>query len=99
MKSIVFRHEYTKELLCNGVKVPWYLGLAYVRFDIMVYVMYPIPLNLLIRWGRDVLFFARRAPSYRESVEKKAYSRGLEDGAKSESIRQDYFYKRLTELL
>jgi|SRR5882762_245678 len=99
MRSIVFRREYTEEFLYSGFKFPWYLGLAYLRFDVMVYVMYPIPLNLFIRWGRDVLFFIKRAPSYREDIEKKAYSRGLEDGAKSERVRQDYFYKRLMELL
>lgn len=95
-KSTVFRQEITQELIYEGYVIPWWRGIAYKRYDIMTYVVYPIPFNLIVRWTYN---FWRRvrcfnSANYLEQIQKTSYDRGREDGIKSERARQNFMLEK-----
>ena len=65
-----------------GLRVPWYLGRAYRDYELRVIILYPIPLNWIVGWSRNLLYYLRLGPSARweKSIRDTAYQEGLEVG-------------------
>ena len=55
MKKILSHKDF-----CNGSKYPKGYGLAYRPFDSLTYVLYPIPINLLVKVSREIYFWLWR---------------------------------------
>lgn len=59
-----------KRLVRPCEMAPWGYGLAYREFNMNVAVCYPVPLNLVIRWARNLFFWlACPKPTYKELYE------------------------------
>ena len=65
-----------------GMRFPWYLGRAYRDYELRVTILYPIPLNWIVGWSRNLLYYLRLGPSARweKSIRDTAYQEGLEWG-------------------
>jgi hypothetical protein len=76
----------TQERMHDGYVKPWWWGLAYQDFLTNCFVIYPIPMNLIVRWSRDLFFLVKgyTLRGYRERIEKLAFVRGHQEGAASE---------------
>lgn len=81
------RNPFGRVEIGEGEVFPeWYYGLAYRDFVKHTAVLYPIPLNWIVRWGRNLLHFLA-VPQFEDYVEEEkleAYDVGYEDGRKFE---------------
>ncbi len=71
----------TKKEVYGGRMMPRGYGLAYQEFDRMVYIVYPIPLNLIIRLAHGIYWRLAQgiAPLYFESQVSKQSSANYKD--------------------
>lgn len=77
--------------------VPRFYGLAYREFDRLIWVCYPIPLNLIVRaifwvyWklvaGIKPLAIEKLVSSKQQEGYSKGYSQGMRDGEEHELMR------------
>ena len=82
---------------------PGYYGVAYREPSMKVTVLYPIPLNVLVGWIRNVwhLLLKGSGPSIRdkcvEVIQRDAFQRGVDRGrllGKEEGIKQGIEHER-----
>lgn len=67
-----------KRVVTEGEMFPRGYGLAWWKWETREAVCYPIPLNLGVRWGRDVYHWMRwRSATVRERELVRAYQAGL----------------------
>ena len=69
----------------EGELIPRWWGIAYRDFDRNAKVAYPIPLNFLVRWERDLRCWLMNVgrPGYRERIERRTYLRGRESAERA----------------
>ncbi len=79
-----------RRIVPEAVVVPWWLGLAYWRWDREEAVCYPIPVNLIVRWARNGYFWlkATHRPDWIRQQTQDRYDRGFHNGVLSELHRQ-----------
>lgn len=77
---IITSREYAE-----GARIPFWWGVSYLSWESDRAICYPIPLNLLIRWSRDLYYWikATRRFGWRDNQVIDAYARG-EDAGKIE---------------
>src|SRR3990167_6812057 len=71
--------------VAHGEAAPWWYGLAYYDPCRDYQIAYPIPVNLLVRWARDLLWLVRRG---KVSELAESYWQGRDD-AQAEWRDQD----------
>ncbi len=88
---LVTKIRYVQE----GEKLPWWLGLAYWEWSRPVAVCYPIPLNLLIRWSRNVYFWVKAShrPDWLANRLQEAHDAGFHKGIMHELRTQAEWLK------
>jgi hypothetical protein len=91
--EVVIKKIITRKAIMEGEKIPTFYGVAYRDFAMMQAVCYPIPLNWVVRWGRE-LYFRLSNPETNglEDAIHKAYGRGFDNGVASAryDIEQSY---------
>ena len=73
----------TKLQLVQGLKPPQFYGYSYIRYESLIYVFYPYPLNWVIRYTRMVWF----------SIVRMFDRVGLIDTARYEPLRWNDFFR------
>lgn len=67
--------------LRQGMKPPWYYGLAYCSVCTHHNICYPILFNWRVRFSRDLAFFLKMPNrGYYEKLEQKIFDTGYEKG-------------------
>ena len=89
-----------KEII-EGSIIPRFYGVAYVEWSRRVFVCYPVPLNLIVHWARELWFWLISGrQTKRESVEMLKYelSRSVDECIK---MRDELVLtkKRLSDLM
>jgi len=69
-----------KREIQQGEACVWWYGVAWEDFSRLVYVCYPIPINLILRWLRNIWSFAFYPKNHKE---KEAYQLGYKKGRES----------------
>lgn len=98
MKRII-----TDRAIFEGETMPPFYGIAYRDIAMRQAICYPIPLNWLVRWGRELYFALRGASgctlinpqmSGLEKMLDEAYRRGVLDGPnhKEDNFTGECFY-------
>ena len=67
-----------KREVAEGERLPWGYGVSYPLVTKPAWVIYPVPLNLLVRWARS--FYFMLACSTRMTMELQAYRLGYSNG-------------------
>jgi hypothetical protein len=67
--------------VAEGERPPWGYGAAYRLFTRPAWIAYPVPLNLFVRWTRN-LYFNVAMPAKRANIEQRAYDSGYDAGYK-----------------
>ena len=64
----------------EGYRYPWWLGFAWMELDTRNQIVFPIPFNWILRWGRNV-YYAIKFPKPHdiENAISMAYSQGIKD--------------------
>lgn len=75
--------------ITQGQIIPAWYGLAYRENHLDVQVCYPIPINLLVRWWHDLLWWMKRG---KEDALARAYADGRTAGRKFEFDRSRNIY-------
>lgn len=65
----------TKKEIIEGQRIPRGYGIAYVNYEKLTFVIYPIPLNHVIGWIRALLFFSRHRKMLRHERDLYLYKR------------------------
>lgn len=81
------RRLITFKAIHRGEMIPRFYGVAYHDYPRRVAICYPIPLNWLIRWGRDLYFFLSNAA--RDDQISQAYKAGFNDGVERGKIHEE----------
>ncbi len=63
--------------IAEGEAAPWWYGVAYYSAYADYIVCYPVPINLVVRWSRDIWWGLRRG---KEDALSQAYQRGKRAG-------------------
>ena len=72
---------HLKKIIPQGELFPKWYGVAYHDMFQLSYVAYPIPLNLIVRWARNVKFWLGvPRKSFRSELEKTFHDLGYERG-------------------
>jgi len=70
-----------KKYFREGERIPKGYGIAYFEFDRLEAVAYPIPLNMIVGFGRKIWFGMKGGDWVRTGYDK-AYNKGICDGRK-----------------
>ena len=62
----------------EGEYIQWYWGKAWYKIDTHEVVLFPIPINWVMGWGRNIISLLRIGPN--ESFYKERYRKGFEGG-------------------
>lgn len=74
-----------------SVTLPWWWGYTRNEFDYVIF--HPIPLNVILRIGRDILFRIQ-SPVWWETREDRIYSIALADARREQRARYKYHEAR-----
>lgn len=73
----------------QGERIPKYWGISYRCWDRYGGVAHPVPINILVRWGRNVWFYlCGFYPSYMDKRFQKYYEAGSAAATAIDSSRR-----------
>lgn len=66
----------------EGTSVPWWWGATYRKILTAEVVYHIIPFNIVVRWGRDFLFWIRKGAdrSYKDKLENEIFRFAFQRG-------------------
>ena len=68
-----------RALVPEGQRLPPFYGIAWIQAETMLAVCYPLPLNWLAAFFRDVRFFLKRGPHFRADAYLTGFRKGMDE--------------------
>ena len=77
-----------KKVIGEGEYYPPFYGAAYLRYETLQVICYPVPINLIVRVFKSIYAFLRRGGTMIRWHPREAYEQGYQDGYRKASEKK-----------